>query len=295
MCLECGGLPLVAQPDGEWAVEAGPVSALAARRDAIELLSRGLVGFDATAADKALAAGRLRVCEGLGRATAEALAQRLGPQQSAAAVTRGPTPRLGAGGSMKNGLPLAGVAGGAALALATPLGPIGWAIGGAAAVALGVVNARRRMAVLGRAPVLATAPGLEDVPGRLGEVARKLDADARNALLEAIRAGFGILARLSASDDIVSLSAGGIEGGMADAAVGLVKQAITAAEAIALDGSNETRLGQLRELARAGQETLDRIRRLDSAPGGADTVTAALRDEAEQMSRTVRELNKNIG
>jgi hypothetical protein len=193
-CLHCGGQPLYAQNvTGEWGVELGPVTSMEFRSEVVTYLHFSLVGVDPNEVEVSLKKSRCRAVSGLSQELAEALAARLNPQKTAAVAVFGSAQRAGLSAVFRHGLPIIGMAAGAAGALL--LDPIGWAIGGGAAVALGVFNAAQRPANLGAlrsAPLLPTE--LVDLPARLRHLWPTLDSVGQERLRDALFACFSILA-----------------------------------------------------------------------------------------------------
>ena len=210
VCHRCGGRVLLSALEGpEFSVEAGPVASQRFRREAVEKLRMAARGVDAARAGRALRAHRVRVVEGLSRETAEDLRDALGPRETAAAVAEGPTPPVGWGGALDKGLPVWGLAAGAALGLAVH--PVGWVLGALAAAALAYRNARRPMPVLGTAPVgpLVDPTLREAVLGYVQAKDAVADAAARAALettADAVVAGAAALADPDAVEPFGDLS-----------------------------------------------------------------------------------------
>ena len=264
------------------------------RAETVALLKEALVAFDADKAEKVLRGSRARVASDLSKRTAEALVARLGPQGTLAEATLGPPPKLGAGGAMKNGLPFVGVAGGV---VAWPLlDLIGLGLGTGTAIALGVWNARKRIPVIGQAPVRPTLPyQVADAPDRFAIVLDKLpEGPGRGDLLTVGEAGFRIMAALADEESLVSVGAGGVAGGMGQAALGLVNEAIRVAELIVretTESQNQSRLETLEKLAKTAREALGELEKLDQAAGASEDT---IKRETELVRRTLDELKKLV-
>lgn len=300
MCLACGGLALYqeASDDGEWAVEIGPIPSKNFRDKALAQLESLLADFDPRGKDALLAESRVRVTGGLTKPIAEALAQGLGKQATAAAVVRGPVASLGAAGAFRHGLPLLAMLGGAVLGFAWDW-TYGLLLGTAAATGLGVMNAGKKQPVLGAAPIApALPPALQSAPLRFAAVAPTLPADVRELASRAIAGGFAVLTRLSRDGDLVALGAGGLEGGMGKAAVELVLAAVTNAEAwtkTTQAPEREARRSALTRLATAAEEASAAVDKLDlTMSGSGGDLEERLKQESALVLETARELAKTV-
>ena len=296
VCLRCGGSALYKVPDAEWAVEAGSIPSMKFRTTAVEFLASSLEGVDKQQADKLLADGRVRVAEGLTERGARGLAQRLGSKETSALAVQGAAKPVGLSGSMRFGLPILGLIGGAIFGLVVH--PIGWAIGLLAGVGLGAMNAMRRLPVLGWAPVRPTLPyQVADAPEKLAALREKLPERPREALMTVGDAGFRILGRVTDPEDLLATGADGIDGGMGQGALGLVKEAVRIAELIARDGPgphNDERIEMLEELAQTARKAMaafDNMERTITDRGESGAV-AVVQEETAHLTAAIENLEK---
>ncbi len=267
VCVRCGGAPIYAVDGADWAVEAGPVSAMRFRSEAVEVIATTVDGVDRAAAEKLLGSQRVRVVEGITRPAATALAERLGKKETNAAAVQGPTPKLGLGAAFRNGLPFLGIAGGTVLGLLVePIGTtIGLTAGGGAAVALGAYNAARHMPVLGRPAELAVLPyQVSQVADKVAALQGKLPPASATQLADVVETGFLIIGRLTDPDDVLSTGSDGVEDGMGKNAVGFVQKAVTAAQTIVRDGAANSAasiasLEQSAQMAAAANQELQEL------------------------------------
>ncbi len=268
VCPRCDGAPLYGVTGGDWAVEAGPVSSMMFRKQALDKLEP-VLELDRAAADAALKAGRVRIVEGVTRAAAEGLARGLGRKETNAAAAQGPTPKLGIGGAMKGGLPIWLTGGGALLGFfVEPIGTTIGLLGGlGAGVVVGGVNGGKSMPVIGRPKDTVTLPyQVQAAADSLHVLRAKLPEAAGDSLAAVVEIAFRIIGRLTDEDDPVSYGAEGIEGGMGKDMLGLVQDVITQAETVARDGEEHATealeaLKSLEEKARAAQSELDSMER----------------------------------
>ncbi|HIA03275.1 MAG TPA: hypothetical protein EYN06_09955 [Myxococcales bacterium] len=297
-CLHCGGQPLYAQNvTGEWGVELGPVTSMEFREEVVSYLHFAMAGVDPNELEDRLKKFRCRAVSGLSQELAEAFVACLNPQKTAASAVFGSAQRVGLSGVFRNGLPIIGMAAGAAGALLVD--PIGWAIGGGAAVALGVFNAAQRPVDLGSlrsAPSLPTE--LVDLPARLRHLWPTLDAVGKERLRDALFACFSILAQLMNEDDLISLSLGGAEGGMGRCTTGLIQESIRVAELLGTAQDTESRakqiasLTQISEAALKTQEELNKVQ--NGMKRGDESAVDQINNELELMQRTVEQIKKVV-
>ena len=295
VCLTCGGGVLWSDMEGaDYAVEAGPIASMNFRGRAIELLENHLEGFDPLQADKTLKSERVRVVEGLDKDTAENMRNALGVKQTTASVSRGATPKAGAAGALRGGLPFVGLVVGLALA---PV--IGWAVGiglgAAGAVGLAVMNTRRPMPVLGRAPV---GPYLEtDINGlarRIFAAKGAMSEHAAEDLRVISDTAFEMVAAVTDPDDIVALGTGGIDGGLAGNAIKMANQGLLLAEGAVRAGRddwNDEEKTSVERLKTAVTEAMRDMAQLSSGASGVDELEAMMAQEVELARETAEELD----
>ena len=246
----------------DWAVEIGPIASMNFRQEAIKFLSGTLEGFDDRGADKILASERSRVVEGLNEKTAEALAQRLGRQETAARSARGPAPQAGMAGAFRNGLPFIGI--GLAPLLGLVVHPVGWGVGLALAAGLAWKNTRVRMKVLGTAPVGAiTDERLDRLIEQYVDVRAKLGQESRDALSAVVTRSTEMLAASSDPDDVLALTVGSYDSLLADSATKMIERAVTLGHHVVSNGRSDfsaeekTKLASLLDL---GNRALQKAR-----------------------------------
>ncbi len=295
VCLSCGGSVLWANLEGEdYAVEAGPVASMNFRKRAVELLDNHLERVDPVDADAALKSERLRIVEGLDKATAESMRDALGVKETTSRVTRGPTPKAGAAGALKGGLPIIG------LVVGLALGPfVGWGLGALLGVVgaggLAAVNMQKTMRVLGQAPV---GPMLEsDINGlarRIVAAKSKLGEAAGADLTVITNASFEMVAQVIDPDDVVALGAGGMDGGVAQNAIQMATQATLVAEGALRQGrddwSDEER-GSIDRLKAAVTSAMSEMAQLSSGASSIDDLEATMAQEVELARETAQELD----
>jgi len=294
VCLNCGGGVLWANLEGEdYAVEAGPIASMNFRGRAVELLDNHLDGVDPVATDKLLKSERVRIAESLDKDTAENLRNALGVKETTAAVTRGPTPKAGAAGALRGGLPFLGLA-------LLALGPfIGWTVAPILAVAasggLAFTNMQREMTVLGKAPV---GPLLEtDINGlakRIVAAKGKLSEAAASDLDVIANAAFDVVAAVTDPDDVVALGSGGMDGGVAQNAIQMATQGVLVAEGALRNGRNDwndEERGSIGRLKAAVTSAMSEMAQLSSGTSSIDELEAMMAQEVEMARETAAELD----
>jgi len=222
---------------GEWAVELGPIASMKFREDAISYLDSTLDGFDREVSAKVLADERVRVAEGLNEKTADALAKRLGRQETLARAARGPAPQAGMAGAFRNGLPFIGV--GLAPILGLAIHPVGWIVGLALGAGLAWKNTTIRMKVLGSAPVGAiTDASLDASIERYVELKSALTDGAYEDLTAVVTQSVTMLTASNDPDDMMALSIGSYDSLLADSASKMIQKAVGLADTVSNDGRN---------------------------------------------------------
>lgn len=279
----------------DYAVEAGPIASMNFRKSAVEFLDEHLESLDPLAADALLKSERVRVVEGLDKATAEGMSSALGIKETTARVSRGPTPKAGAAGAFRHGLPLVGLGVGLALGLAVSGG---WiltlilAAGGSAGAA--AVNMQRTMKVLGRAPVgpiletdvNALARRIVAAKNALGDEAKDLDVIARTA--------FEMVAQVTDPDDVVALGTGGFDGGVAQNAIQMATQATLVAEGAIRAGRKTLGPDEAAKLSRLKTAVTGAMREMAQLSAGTssiDELEAMMAQEVEMARETADELD----
>ena len=290
--MNCGAAALF-QPlaGGEFGVDVGPVLSMQFRAQALEKLQAiNLLGLNPQKADKAMRDGTVRVAEDLDAATADAMVAMLGRKETSAARVKGTRPKKGLSGAMFGGLPLLSLGGG--IALTVLWSPIGLAIGGALAIALGWTGANRHQALLGSLAIGPEMPhGGEGLARRLGASAQALGEADKEMVLATGRAAFELLARLSVMDDMSAMIAGGPEGKMGAIAVRIVSQTLRIAEDSARGGLSDDNQQSLRRLAAGAHAAIAKIDELKShervEAQSSTQLEVALDQEVEALNETI--------
>ena len=296
VCVKCGGPILCTSLEGsQWGVDIGPIASQRFREETIDLLDSLLTGFSRGRTAKLLPDNRVRVVSGISRAAADALVQKLGTRKADAKAVEGPPAKLGLRGSFKYALPLLGLLGGIVAAFVTPAF---WAILGgiAAAVGLGIYNARRNQPLLGRAHIRpALPPGCGSAAERVAKLSPSLTDDDRRQLRQILDDSLAIMSRLTNPDDVAIVAAGGADGGMARATTALLNQGIQIAESIVsnTDGDHDASRMGLQRLADRAQAARAELERLDSAlSADAEAIERNLEQETEHVRQVVNELKQ---
>ena len=247
---------------GDWAVEVGPIASMKFREEAVKYLDASLDGFNRDASEKVLANERVRVAEGLNEKTADALAKRLGRQETLARAARGPAPKAGMAGAFRNGLPFIGV--GLAPVLGLAVHPIGWVIGLAIGAGLAWKNTTVRMKVLGTAPVGAiTDERLDGAIERYVELKQELTPESYEDLQAVVQQSITMLAASNDPDDMMALSIGSYDSLLADSATKMIEKAVGAADVALREGRKELNSEEkatLSSLLDLGQRALSKSR-----------------------------------
>ena len=295
VCLRCGGAALYSLPDdGEWGVDIGPVTSRQFREETLDALVKLLDDFNRRDADEVLATERVRVASSLSREAAEALVEALGKQKTAGRIEQGPArvKGMGAGAALVAiGAVITGVV---AIFASWPVTLVlaGAVIGGGA---FSYSRGKAAIPTVGRAPIRPTLPhNVADAPKRLREVRDKIPAEALEDLTTVVEMGFRIVGRVTDPEDLVSIGADGIDGGMGQGALGLIRESVRVAELLVRDGADETRLKALDDMATTAKQAMAAIDKLEQTisqrpmTGSADLV----QEETEMLHATVRELEK---
>jgi hypothetical protein len=299
VCVKCGGPILCTSLEGaQWGVDIGPIASQRFREETIDLLDSLLTGFSRGRTAKLLPDNRVRVVSGISRAAADALVQKLGTRKADAKAVEGPPAKLGLRGSFKYALPLLGLLGGIVAAIFTPAFlTIPAILGGiAAAVGLGIYNARRNQPLLGMAHIRpALPPGCSSAAERVAKLSPSLTDDDRRQLRQILDDSLAIMSRLTNPDDVAIVAAGGVDGGMARATTALLNQGIQIAESIVsnTDGDHDASRMGLQRLADRSQAARAELERLDSALSpDAETIERNLEQETEHVRQVVNELKQ---
>ena len=290
--MTCGAAALF-QPlaGGEFGVDVGPVLSMQFRAQAIEKLrATHLLGMNPQKADKAMRDGTVRVAEDLDQGTADAMVAMLGRKETSATRVKGPRVKKGLGGALFGGLPLLSLGGG--IALTVLWSPIGLAIGGVLAIALGWTGANRRQVLLGSLAIGPEMPhGGEGLARRLGASAQALGEADKEMVLATGRAAFDLLARLSVIDDMSAMIAGGPQGKMGAIAVKIVSQALRIAEDRARAGLRDEDQHSLRRLAAGAHAAIAKIDELKThervEAQSSSELEVALDQEVEALNETI--------
>jgi len=301
VCLRCEhGAALYAVPGGQWAVEIGPITSTKFRTAAVEYLSEALDGVNRAEALKAITGGRVRVVQHLSKRSAEALVKRLGTRETSARAVEGEAEKAGIAGALRGGTPLLALAVGGLLIWPVGLNVVaGLLVGVGGALALGALNMKRTMPVLGRADFQPTLPyQIAEAPEQLVSLLPKLPAEAQEHVRTVGEVGFRILGRVTDPEDVMSVGADGLDGGMGSGALGLIQEAVRIAGLIVRDGPgdhNAPRLETLQRLSTTAREAMGALDALEQsvslAPSNAAEIVAK---ETELVQAAVTELKQVV-
>lgn len=285
VCLRCGGLaPYQSLKDGEYGVDCGPVASANFRRNAADVLVRLFQELPRDRIDHALAASRVRVCSNLEKPVAEAIAARLGRQETQAAVVTGaPFDRKGIVVGFALPWPYLAAIVGLALAVVFDfwLGLI-LAIGGSVGLALALGHERQH--TLGEAPVppqadAAYAPLARKAAALLGS----LDEPTKKSFAAVTGSVADVLDAVR-KDKLLGITAGGEQGALGRAAVQLLEDAVAAAE----QGGKDA----LARYAEAAQKTRDEVAALGREAEKGGNIQVQVNEQSASLSRRVGELKK---
>mgnify|MGYP006928306209 CR=1 FL=1 len=291
-CLTCGQPgPWSADSSGDWSLQIGPITSQKFRDHAVEQLRRLDPHVDGARVARQLKGGTVRVASNLTRASAQALADAFGAQQTLAKavasnerVSALPKRRISvtlvfAGIAVVFASVFATVAvmlvGAAGLALAMFL--MVAVFGGLGALVMQSVRSAKAVTIaedLMSLPVSPAVPqGAAGLTQRLHVAAEKRGADAER-VREAGRRALRLLSRLADPDDFAARIAGGAEGDLGIVAADAAREVVAIAEAGA---------GELGSQERARMERL--LEALDGAAANldADTDSSKSNDSAQQL------------
>ncbi len=296
VCLCCGGRPLYASlGDDDYGVETLDIPMEKMRREAAVKLSRLLESVREEDAFAALASGSLRICRGLDRASAEALAAKLGRKETNAQVVSGPPPVPKSGFAT----PLPYAAGAGTLLLLWLILPLWVAVLGAAlaVAAAGMKTKPRPARILGSAPVppeswVAWAP----VAREAAQILREPAHPARERLAAVTGVVHDVLERVRRQDPL-GITAGGARGPMAQAATRLLEEATAVARRVQETGDAAQKAAAERALAdfaataaKAREDVLALGRALEAGP--TPQIQLQMQQEVESLTRKVDEVRR---